>query len=257
MISRGARGVVCGVLVSLGLAGCEQPDGANALRNEPRAGDGRDQPFPSTQDWLDRTVGGLRTGDSIEFEATFVFVGQELTVIDGEGTTTGYRVVVEPGADADGAPYVQYIEADSGRMRARTDVDGLPGAWKDIDAPGLPGLGVTGFHPEGTDLVTILTSLSLHQSTGDGAELAEADLRTALQALLGLDPVDESGARIIPLDSRVPVQLDELESGGHRLHIDGEALTQRLEDIGINPAGTPLTDPLIAVDAYIDYPAPD
>ena len=96
-----------------------------------------------------------------------------------------------------------------------------------------------GFRPRGIDLVNLLdTMVLLPTGTADGtATPAEVDLATAYTAVMGVKVVRPGGGSAIPPGSRLRVELVELPSGARQLLLEGDALAEALQELGIGSGG--------------------
>lgn len=197
----------------------------------------------------------MREADALAFSAAVYYVGFHVVDITGEADGSGYHAIAEPGPDsaADAPRDPHYIEARNGRMRIRVDDARGTGKWEEVDR--LGGLGLGGFHPEGTDFVAILDGLAtdLPEPVVGTSLTVQGDLATTLRALTGLDIVKRGGESAIPSGSSVPIEIVVDEDRIQRLHLDGEAASQTLQDLQLDPKGQ-LSDALSAFDIYVEYP---
>lgn len=217
--------------------------------------DGCDDADEVAAEWLTRTTAHLSAGGSIEFTAHVHVSGNETVVTTGTGSISGYRATNRSGAQAAGAPVVQEVEARDGTMRVRTESGhaAADGTWDEIDDGG-GSLGLTAFHADGTDFVTILEELSIDHTVDHDSQRVpvRADLAVAFRALLGWAPVDEQGRPVIPDGTDVTLMLEQRASEGWRIHVDGTALHSTLQELDIDPSGQ-LRGVLTAMSTYVDY----
>lgn len=194
----------------------------------------------TTRDWLNAMVGRLQDKGSVPFTATVRIMGNEAMVIDGEASRSGFRVAITQVGTATGEVlHVQRIESEAGRVRSMDEKDGRAGTWQEEEWRGLQGGMAGGFRPRGIDLVNLLdTMVLLPRGTAEGtATPAEVDLATAYTAVMGVKAVRPGGGSAIPTDSRLRVELVERPSGARQLLLEGDALAEALQGLGIGSGG--------------------
>jgi len=173
----------------------------------------------------------------------------------GTAEPSGYRIVQRSGKDAASEVPVGpvHYRGNTKKVHIWADSKGSP---EDRDAHRhLVVWGLGALTPRRTDLVGILRSLSVDSSIAvdDAGFTGHADLDTVVRILTGTSWRDPHGRPAFPHGSTVPVSIVPGATRIARLHLDGDAVEQALDELGFDRSGL-LDGALHAFEVTIDYP---